>query len=125
MRKGVVLTVAGIVAVVAAAAGAGTTLAAGNAASAFVTNSNDDGPGSFRKAIERANADSSIGHIVFRARLAPIVLGTPVVYDGDQSLNILGERRRARRWWVPGRDAWEPRRLIPHDPGRTRRGVDL
>lgn len=48
------------------------------------------GPGSFRAAISKANADPSLGRIVFRPGLAPIMLADPVVYQGGQSLEILG-----------------------------------
>jgi hypothetical protein len=57
---------------------------------AQVTNSNDAGAGSFRAAIDKANADPSIGRIVFRHGLGPIVLAQPVVYVGGQSLDIFG-----------------------------------
>jgi hypothetical protein len=76
------------VATVVAAFGAGTALAA-SAATAHVTNSLNAGPGSFRAAIANANADSSIGKIIFHPNLAPIMLTSPVVYNGDQSLDIL------------------------------------
>lgn len=55
-----------------------------------VTSSQNAGPGSFRAAVARANSDSSVGRIEFRGGLGPIVLASPVVYDGDQSLDVLG-----------------------------------
>ncbi len=96
IEKGeVVRRSAGLIMVVAllvlvAAVGAGAPMAAGNATTVLVTNSNDSGAGSFRRAAERASDDSSIGTIVFRVGLAPIALASPVVYDGVQSLSVLG-----------------------------------
>ena len=85
---GLIMVVALLVLV--AAVGTDTPMAAGNATTVFVTNSNDSGTGSFRHAVERASDHSSVGTIVFRVGLAPIALASPVVYDGVQSLDILG-----------------------------------
>lgn len=92
MRKSVAVTVMGVLlAVVVAAVGASSTMATGNRpGSAEVTNSNDNGSGSFRAAIEKANLDPTIVRIEFRAGLGPIMLEQPVVYTGGQSLGILG-----------------------------------
>ena len=83
------LPVLGLIALVATAVGAATTSVA-LAGSATVTNSNDAGPGSFRAAIELANDNASIGHVVFVGNLDPIELQSTVVYDGGQSLGIVG-----------------------------------
>ena len=88
MRKAVLLFAT---AAAVAALGAGTAPAAGSASTVLVTNSNATGPGSFQAAIDKANAPgSSVGRVLFRFGLAPIVLAQPVVYTGTQSLNILG-----------------------------------
>ncbi len=79
-----------VTAAVVAALSAGTAPAAGSASSVQVTNSNAAGPGSFQAAIDKANADSSVGRVVLRFGLTPIVLAQPVVYTGAQSLDILG-----------------------------------
>jgi hypothetical protein len=83
VRKAVALTVTALIVV---ALGAGTA----SAATVQVTNSNAAGPGSFKAAIDKANTDSSVGRVLFRFGLAPIVLAQPVVYSGSQSLDILG-----------------------------------
>ena len=57
---------------------------------AFVTNGNDDGAGSFRAAVEAANADSSITSIVVRQSVDSIVIESAVEYTGSQSLGIQG-----------------------------------
>jgi hypothetical protein len=88
MRKIVARTVmTAVTALVIAAVGAGTATAAG---SAKVTNSQDAGPGSFRAAIEKASLDPSIGRIEFRSGLSPIMLASPVVYTGGQTLDVVG-----------------------------------
>lgn len=56
---------------------------------ANVTNGNDDGPGSFRAAVEAANTDDSIDKIRFAPGLV-VDLETDVVYTGDQDLEISG-----------------------------------
>jgi hypothetical protein len=55
-----------------------------------VTNSNDAGPGSFRAAVDAANAGGSIGEIQFAKGLSPIALVQPIVYTGAQALEIEG-----------------------------------
>ena len=40
--------------------------------------------------VQKANADSSVGRIVFLPGLKPIALATPVVYSGAQALEIIG-----------------------------------
>jgi Right handed beta helix region len=56
-----------------------------------VTRSADDGPGSFRQAIEKANDDPSIRRIQLDAGLGSIRLATPLTYSGSQALVINGE----------------------------------
>ncbi|MGB5741824.1 MAG: hypothetical protein WBM65_05310 [Sedimenticolaceae bacterium] len=56
---------------------------------AIVTNGNDDGPGSFRAAVDAANDDDSIDEIRFAPGLV-VDLKTEVVYTGDQHLEISG-----------------------------------
>jgi hypothetical protein len=56
---------------------------------AFVTNGADAGPGSFRAAIERANADSRVRSIRFAPGLS-VALSSDVVYSGRQGLLIDG-----------------------------------
>jgi hypothetical protein len=58
-----------------------------------VTNAKDAGGGSFRAAVEKANADRSVGSIVFKPGQKPIGLATPVVYSGPQALEIVGSGR--------------------------------
>ena len=55
-----------------------------------MTNSNDAGAGSFRAAVELANGNAAIGNIVFVGNLDPIELQSTVLYDGSQSLMIVG-----------------------------------
>lgn len=59
------------------------------AATRFVTNAADTGPGSFRAAVEQANTDSSITSIIFRGGF-DIALGSTVMYAGTQPLRIDG-----------------------------------
>ena len=87
MRKIMTLTAT---AVVGAALVAGPASAAGGTKSVGVTNAKDAGAGSFRAAVEKANADTSVGRIVFLPGLKPIALATPVVYSGPQALEIVG-----------------------------------
>lgn len=58
---------------------------------ARVRNFNDNGPGSFRAAVEEANANESIARIVFPERAGVVALASPVVYTGSQSLTVEGE----------------------------------
>jgi hypothetical protein len=55
-----------------------------------VTNTDDSGPGSFRAAVEGANADSAVSRIIFNNNLGAITLESTVTYDGDQALVIDG-----------------------------------
>ena len=57
---------------------------------AFVTNGNVDGAGSFRAAVEAANADSSITSIVIRRQVDSIAIESAVEYTGSQTLSIQG-----------------------------------
>jgi hypothetical protein len=61
------------------------------AAVAQVTNELDAGPGSFRAAVEAANADPSITLIRFPSGLGTIDLSSAVIYSGAQSLRIDGQ----------------------------------
>ncbi len=78
-----------LVGLVAATMGA-TTSAVAEAGSVNVTSSSDAGAGTFRAAIELANDNTSIGHLVFVGNLDPIELQSTVLYDGPQSLKIVG-----------------------------------
>ncbi len=57
-----------------------------------VINYNNDGPGSFRAAIAKANENPSVGRIEFPFRSGVVQLSEPVVYTGAQSLTIEGFR---------------------------------
>ncbi len=57
---------------------------------AVVSNANDSGPGSFRAAVEQANADPSIASIGFLPRVRKISLQSSVTFDGAQHLTIRG-----------------------------------
>ena len=87
MRKVFVLLAAALVVSIVLSAQVGSAAAAG---AARVTSASDSGPGSFRAAVGLANADSSVGSIVFVGNLEPIALTEPVVYTGSQSLGIVG-----------------------------------
>jgi len=54
-----------------------------------VTSEADDGPGSFRAAVEAANADSTVRRIVFKRDLE-IEVDSDVTYTGAQSLTLVG-----------------------------------
>ena len=60
------------------------------AATTFVSNRADAGPGSFRAAVEAANADAAITSIRFRRDLGTIELQSTVIYTGTQALAIDG-----------------------------------
>ncbi|MGE0228912.1 MAG: hypothetical protein AB7U23_10425 [Dehalococcoidia bacterium] len=82
------------------------------AASLSVFSPADSGPGSFRAAVEAANADSSITEIVLRNWL-PVTLYTSVEYTGTQGLTIRGDNPLAYRTiqgslFVPGDPDIEP-----------------
>ena len=65
-------------------------IAAAPGATAFVTNSNDSGPGSFRAAIDRANANQTIGSVQFLGRASTVALQETVWFTGPQDLTIGG-----------------------------------
>lgn len=56
----------------------------------FVTSDADAGSGSFRAAIEAANADSAINRIAFTDAVTRVELESAVEYRGDQNLVIFG-----------------------------------
>jgi hypothetical protein len=56
----------------------------------LVSNNNDAGPGSFRNAIDQANADPGVTHIQFTGRVSVIELQQSVVFTGAQALSIKG-----------------------------------
>ncbi|MGH6903838.1 MAG: hypothetical protein ACREIR_13975, partial [Geminicoccaceae bacterium] len=60
------------------------------AATTFVSNSADAGPGSFRAAVQAASTDAAITSIRFRRNLGTIELGSTVTYIGTQPLTIDG-----------------------------------
>jgi hypothetical protein len=82
---------AGFLALVAALSLASTTtgVAAADLTTVFVTNANDDGPGSFRRAILAANGSPSIARVVFVGRVSTIHLRKKIEYSGAQALTIL------------------------------------
>jgi hypothetical protein len=55
-----------------------------------VTNARDSGPGSFRHAIARANADPGITHVVVTGHVGAIRLQSTVFFSGPQDLAING-----------------------------------
>jgi hypothetical protein len=57
-----------------------------------VTNSNDDGPGSFRDAIDQASSTSTIASIAFLPEVTTIKLQSTVTYNGTQDLTIYGNQ---------------------------------
>jgi hypothetical protein len=59
-------------------------------ASAQVTTAANDGAGSLRAAIEAANADPSITHILIKNNLGTVALESPIHYLGSQALTING-----------------------------------
>ncbi len=75
-----------------AAVAMATTLAASTGFAAGmirVTTEADDGPGSFRAAVEAANADAAIRKIVFKRGL-DVVVDSDVTYTGAQGLALVG-----------------------------------
>lgn len=56
----------------------------------FVTTARNAGPGSFRHAIERANADPAVTTVVFRGGVRSVLLLSAVEFTGTQDLTILG-----------------------------------
>ncbi len=65
-------------------------LVAAPGAIAFVTNSSDSGPGSFRASIERANGNPAITTIQFLGRTSTVELEQTVWFTGPQHLAING-----------------------------------
>src|SRR5262245_7570555 len=65
---------------------------AANGATAFVTNADNAGEGSFRAAIVEANSDPAIKNIEFRPGVGTIALASGVVFSGSQALSIDGKR---------------------------------
>jgi hypothetical protein len=63
----------------------------GRGRSVRVTNNNDDGHGSFRWAVAKANEDPRIASIRFRHRLRPIALQSTVTFTGPQDLSLHGD----------------------------------
>ena len=57
---------------------------------AHVSSAADAGDGSFRAAVEAANADPSISRISFAQGIGPVSLADPVVFTGPQALVIDG-----------------------------------
>ena len=57
---------------------------------ALVSNSNDSGPGSFRAAIDLANADPDVAHVQFTGSARVIALQQTVNFTGAQALTIRG-----------------------------------
>jgi hypothetical protein len=66
------------------------TAVAAPAATVFVSNSHDSGPGSFRDAIEKANANQAITRVQFLGRVSTIDLQQTVWFTGPQKLTIAG-----------------------------------
>lgn len=76
-----------VLALVAVAASPGPAFAAGN--TRYVTQAGDAGEGSFRAAVEAANANHRVERIVFAQGLR-VVVASDVVYTGRQALSIFG-----------------------------------
>ncbi len=57
---------------------------------AIVSNSNDSGPGSFRAAIDQANADPDVASVHFTRAVSVIALEQTVIFTGAQALTING-----------------------------------
>ena len=64
---------------------------AASAATALVVNNRDDGPGSFRDAIARANDNPSIDTIQFLFTVGPSSSSRPSTTPGTQALTIHGD----------------------------------
>ena len=56
----------------------------------LVSNNNDAGPGSFRDAIDQANANAGVTHVQFTGRVSVIALQQSVLFTGAQALTIEG-----------------------------------
>ena len=66
------------------------TLAQGPSGQVFVTNSSDSGAGSFRDAVQQANADPNLARIHFLGRVSAVNLQSTVEFTGAQDLTIDG-----------------------------------
>src|SRR5688572_16358928 len=64
--------------------------AQGPSGQVFVTNSSDSGAGSFRDAVQQANANPNITRIHFLGRVSTINLLSTVEFTGTQDLTIDG-----------------------------------
>ena len=73
------------------------TAVAAPAATVFVSNSHDSGPGSFRDAIDKANANHAITRVQFLGRVSTIDLQQTVWFTGPQNLTIAGNGFSSRR----------------------------
>lgn len=62
-----------------------------SAKTAIVSDSGDSGAGTFRAAVEEANADASISIILFSPNLGTVALQSSVTYTGAQDLAIDGD----------------------------------
>ncbi len=62
------------------------------AGTVLVTNANNAGHGSFRRAVEQANSNPWIRHVVFRPGVGTVYLASGVVFTGSQDLSIDGKR---------------------------------
>jgi hypothetical protein len=71
---------------------AGVATAAPDARVIVVSSADDAGPGSWRDAVERANADASIGRIQFAGSGWTVALSTTVEFTGPQDLAVDGNR---------------------------------
>ena len=69
---------------------AATTATFASSGAVLVSNDHDAGPGSFRDAIDQANADPFVTHIQFTGRVSVISLLQSVVFTGSQALAIDG-----------------------------------
>ena len=67
-----------------------TTALLASSGTAVVSNSNDSGPGSFRAAIDRANADSGVTQIQVTGLVSVVALQQTVLFTGAQALTIKG-----------------------------------
>ena len=56
----------------------------------LVSNNFDSGPGSFRDAIDQANADPGVTHIQFTGAVTVVALQQSVIFTGSQALTIDG-----------------------------------
>lgn len=71
-----------------------------------VTSAADAGPGSFRAAIQLANATPSITHVVFAGRDRTVRLAAPVDFSGGQDLTIEGAGATLDGAGIPGGPAF-------------------